>query len=207
MLLKNIEVRNSPNKLSNNISLFKPRTHQTIDKKFIRQYSSTPAPLIYTTKMIYRENKAHLYLMEFSKITVLSEEIIDEVIDRFFEEVMSKLDDNEYVLILFKTHYINKDKEIYATFGSVQLVTKNDQEEYNKYIRTVFFLKSENYKTYPLKRIILEFFIKVNTTGNTVIALSTLRKIKKSNTPNRDLKLTTKILFSTNLPSNRNYLK
>jgi hypothetical protein len=59
---------------------------------------------------------------------------------------MSKLDDDQFVLILFRIIY-EKKKDLIITLGEAQKVNKIDKEKVFELYKYLFELKDEEYKT------------------------------------------------------------
>lgn len=92
-----------------------------------------------------RSNKWQHYKIEDNYFPYVVDGAIEYVIDQFWGEIMNKLDDDQFVLILFRIIYDKKD--FITTLGEAQKVNKNDQEKITELYKHLFEVKDDVYKT------------------------------------------------------------
>jgi hypothetical protein len=164
-----------------------------------------------------------LYIVNYEN-NELNSIVIESFLRKFWVDVVSTLNDDQYLIILFKFHAYqiskSKDGEIevwdtYKTFDKVLRITKSDLEEVILHYNTVLVTKIlEFYQIYQLRRLIMEYWVKENKTGKSVEFLSTLKNLPKLEDPKKVLENETQILTkntiqypdNADIPLNMNYL-
>lgn len=90
------------------------------------------------------------------KRLLLTDEVLKNVLTKFFNEVMSKYTDNRYLMLLFRIHYVDG---MFATLGPQQKINKNDFEKLLQSYIALLQIKDARYRTTGIKNIILTFKI------------------------------------------------
>ena len=105
---------------------------------------------------------------------ILSHISIDLAFTKFNEDILSKLDENQYLLVLFK---IKTGDNLFRTISSLQRVNKNDREVLLNSFYEYWDLKYENYLQFSIEEIHFSYKI---------LDLSEKIKGSKINVPKKD---------------------
>jgi hypothetical protein len=77
---------------------------------------------------------------------------------------MSKLKENEYIIILFKVHYTQDDTnnggtitDYHATFDKINKVIKEDKDNYIETLCNILDIKDNRYRSNTVNKIIIEY--------------------------------------------------
>lgn len=133
----------------------------------------------------------------------LSKVIINQFVEGFWEGVMNKLNENQYVIFMCKIEYANGR---YLTLGQVHRINKEDKEEILESLEYLYFQKNEEYKSMEIIKIVGQYWVKNNSSNTPIYLLSTLKDIKKINNPEKILNNYHKKFSMENIPLNRDYL-
>jgi hypothetical protein len=85
---------------------------------------------------------------------LLTNKVIEDTLQQFFKEVMSKLSSDTYVMILFRMEY--ETKQI-LTLGPQQKINKHDIKELLSSYKALLEIKDEKYKNTPMNSIIISY--------------------------------------------------
>jgi len=86
---------------------------------------------------------------------LLTVDLINWFVNKFWDEIMTNLSDNSYVIFLFKVEY--QDGK-FLTFDQVHRATSRDKNLVLENLETVFKKKDNNlYKVSPLRRLICQY--------------------------------------------------
>jgi len=106
-------------------------------------------------KKLFWSNKE--YKLESSNI--IANLFIDNYINLFWNEVMSKLDVKQHILLLIRVKYTNGS---YSTIGDLQKLTNKNasKDMLIKYLKNIINLSFEAYKDIPISSIIFSYGIR-----------------------------------------------
>ena len=87
---------------------------------------------------------------------IISKDTIELAISNFYNEVMSKLNDNQYILVIFK---IKTNDNLYRNISSMQRINKFDRDILIDSFIEYWNIKSANYIQFTISEIILNYKI------------------------------------------------
>ena len=87
---------------------------------------------------------------------IISKDTIELAISNFYNEVMSKLNDNQYILVIFK---IKTNDNLYRNISSMQIINKFDRDILIDSFIEYWNIKSANYIQFTISEIILNYKI------------------------------------------------
>jgi hypothetical protein len=147
--------------------------------------------------------------MEAQNWKIIEQNIFLCFIDMFWKDIMINLNKNEYVILLFLVHYKEGDKFGYVTLGPA-FRTYNSKEEHFRYEENImdeFRSFEENYKDIEFQYLIIQYWVRENTSDLPVELLYTLKSIKKTINPPLELNKIIKNNFDHyDIPLNKDYL-
>ena len=161
-----------------------------------RRSYSTYIPDIIKRIEEHRSTKWQHLKIEDNYFDYVEDDAIEYVLDQFWNEVMNKLDDNQFVLILFRIIYVKKGWVI--TLGEAQKVNKNDKDKIFELYKELFELKDDEYKY----SIVDYFTISYNIIPQDKLksSKSYIRNYRKDNKG-----ITWNTIFGTNLPNTADF--
>lgn len=125
---------------------------------------------------------------------LLTKNIIRIHLNKFWNDVMNHLTDDQYVILLFRIQF---EDGIYATLNHLQKINKNDFKELLDLLSDILDIKSEEYHSTPIKNVIISY--KIIPADKLVLHKSKLvTNIKKR-------KVTTYKFYGYNLPATMDY--
>jgi len=127
---------------------------------------------------------------------LVNEDTIDYVLNEFWSRVMNKLNDDQFVLILFRVIYDKKD--FIMTLGEMQKINKNDLDKIAELYKKLFEVKDDYYK----KTIVKSFVISYNIIPDykMISSKSFIRYYREDNKG-----ITWNTIFGTNLPNTADF--
>ena len=130
-------------------------------KNFNRRYYSTSITPSYpvlntnTENLDLQTNKwLHLKVKE-NYFQFVNENAIEYVMHQFWARIMNNLEDDQFVLVLFRVIY----NDFIMTLGEMQKVNKNDLYKITELYKKLFELKDEHYKTSEVKSSVISYNI------------------------------------------------
>src|SRR6266498_3285900 len=88
---------------------------------------------------------------------IISDIIVNKYIDIFWNDIMNKLDNKQYILLLFRIKFINSN---YSTIGELQKINKNSKKDLVKYLKNIINISFDAYKDIPISSIIFSYGIR-----------------------------------------------
>lgn len=85
---------------------------------------------------------------------LLTNKVIEDTLQQFFKDVMSKLSSDTYVMILFRMEY---ETNQILTLGPQQKINKHDIKELVSSYKALLEIKDEKYKNTPMNSIIISY--------------------------------------------------
>jgi DNA polymerase type B, organellar and viral len=85
----------------------------------------------------------------------VNENAIEYVLNQFWARIMNNLEDDQFVLVLFRVIY----DDFIMTLGEMQKVNKNDLYKIAELYKKLFELKDEHYKTSEVKSFVISYNI------------------------------------------------
>jgi hypothetical protein len=120
-----------------------------------------------------------------------SNDLIEKTLANFLNSVMNKLDNNQFVLILFRIKYLDYNV---ATLGETNKVNKDDFDKLLELYKNIFELLDERYKTDPVDHFVVSYnIIPKNLLKSNKSLIRNYREDNK--------KLAWNTMFGTNLPN------
>lgn len=172
-------------------------------KNLVRNFSTSSLKLKYQIKEANLTPKLDCDKYEKNISGLLTLDIINWFFNKFWNNVMMNLSENGYVIFLFKVEYLDGK---FFTFDQVHRATVKDKNIVLENLETVYKKKDNNvYMVSPLRRLICQYWIKENNSDLPLDMLSTLKKIKKTKNPKKDLDTSYKKFSVLNIPLNQNY--
>lgn len=170
---------------------------------FIKNFSTTPARSKYLIKDSNLTPKLDCEVYEKNISGVLTVDLIHWFVNKFWNKVMTNLSDTGYIIFLFKVEY--EDGKFF-TFDQVHRAIPKDKHLVLENLETVFKKKDKKlYKESPLRRMICQYWIKENNTDLPLELLTTLKEIKKTKNPKKNLDSSYKKFSVLNIPLDQNY--
>jgi hypothetical protein len=143
-----------------------------------------------------RSNNWQHYKIEENYFPYVDDDAIEYVIDQFWGEIMNKLDDDQFVLILFRIIYVKKGWII--TLGEAQKVNKKDQEKITELYKHLFEVKDDVYKTTRVDHFTISYnIIPQDQLKSTKTHIRNYREDSKG--------ITWDTFFGTNLPNTADF--
>jgi hypothetical protein len=113
------------------------------------------------------------YKINISNEFILSNDLIEKIINDFWINKVEKININQHIIVLFR---IVTSDNLYYTIGQLQSLNKTDKEYYIQYIQNVLSIKNDYYKEAILNSIIFSYGIRE---GLDMTNKSTLKEITR----------------------------
>lgn len=97
------------------------------------------------------------YNCNISNEFVLSDDLIEKIINDFWLNEVNKILDNQHIIVLFR---IVTSDNLFFTLGHLQSLNKKDKDWYKEYIIDILSLKNEEYREMNLKSIIFSYGVR-----------------------------------------------
>jgi hypothetical protein len=95
---------------------------------------------------------------------ILADLIVEKYINIFWNEIVSTIKTDQYILLLFRVKYT--DNHI-STIGRLEKINSSSKNDYIKYIKNILQISFDSYKNMPLDSIIFSYGIREgNLTSN-----------------------------------------